>query len=280
MNLAPVVEFLRERIGLDADSLGPTALPRAVTARMLELGIPSAADYAMRLVEDAGEFQKIVSLIAVPETWFFRGGEVFSYLAGHAAKCVLHGGSAKKFRALSVPCSTGEEPYSFAIALTEAGVSSDAYSIEALDLCIQHLDKAEQARYSEFTFRQTKPALRERYFQNQQDVWTLNSDIKAQVRFRQANLLDPLFLASEEPFDLIFCRNLLIYLHKEARLQVLDTLQARRSRRIFPVSTDRNLEREPRTTALELARVVLIGQATVNCFTEQPGIAYCKIQCS
>jgi chemotaxis protein methyltransferase WspC len=224
MNVAPVVDFLRQRIGLDPESLGLTALPRAIAGRMKELGISSLADYAARLADDPVEFQKLAGQIMVPETWFFRGGEVFSFLASHAAKCILLWGGTRKFRALSLPCSTGEEPYSLAIAFDEAGISAQACHIEALDLCSQHLEKAERACYSEFSFRQTKPALRERYFQFQQGTWTLNQDIKNTVHFGQANLLDPLLLAAEAPFDLILCRNLLIYLHKDARRQVLDAL--------------------------------------------------------
>jgi chemotaxis protein methyltransferase WspC len=192
---------------------------------MRELAIPSAGDYVLRLVEDSSELQKIISLVAVPETWFYRGGEVFTYLAGQVVERQRLARGSGKFRALSVPCSTGEEPYSFAIALAEAGIPSSACEIVALDICAGHLERAEKARYGEFSFRQMPTALRERYFRFCDGAWLLNPEIAAQVRFRQANLLDPLFLASEELFDLVFCRNLLIYLHKDARQQVLDTLE-------------------------------------------------------
>ncbi|MFL5241241.1 MAG: CheR family methyltransferase [Gemmataceae bacterium] len=224
MNVGPVVELLSQRIGLDPESLGPTALPRAITARMQELGIPSPTDYSLRVLEDGSEFQHLISRVAVPETWFFRGGDVFAFLANHVAKRARLEGTGRKFRVLSAPCSTGEEPYSFAIALLEARVSSSTWQIEGIDLSALHLERAAEGRYSEISFRQTTSALRQRYFQFQQGTWSLNANIKGLVHFRQANLLDPLALTSDDSFDLIFCRNLLIYLRKDARKTVLDTL--------------------------------------------------------
>ncbi|HLJ95069.1 MAG TPA: CheR family methyltransferase [Gemmataceae bacterium] len=224
MNLARVIDLLRQRIGLEPDSLGATTLPRAVTARMRALGLTAPEAYATRLAGDAEEFQILLADVAVPETWFFRGGEVFTYLAGHVGDAVRQQGSGKRFRILSVPCSTGEEPYSLAIALTEAGVLPASWEIEALDLSFGHVKTARQARFGKFSFRQTTPALRDRYFKPVESCWELDPRIRSRVRFRQGNLLDPQFLVNEESFDLILCRNLFIYLHPDARQQALNTI--------------------------------------------------------
>jgi chemotaxis protein methyltransferase WspC len=225
MSLAPVIDLLRQKIGLDPDSLGPTTLPRAVAARMQALGLAAPAAYASRLVTDEQEFQALLGHLAVPESWFFRGGEVFGHLARQAAEVVRLRGGGKKFRALSVPCSTGEEPYSFAVALAELGVTSAACEIEAVDLSAAHVEKARRGVYSEFSFRQTVSPLRDRYFRAVSGGWELDPVIRTRVRFRQGNLLEPLFLAGEERFDLIFCRNLFIYLHADARRQALNTIE-------------------------------------------------------
>jgi chemotaxis protein methyltransferase WspC len=224
VNLAPVLELLRHRIGLDPDSLGTTALGRTVAARAAELGLAGTTAYAARLAVDPQELQVVLADVAVPETWFFRGGAVFDYLARRVADAGPIRASGTRFRTLSVPCSTGEEPYSFAIALAEAGVPPGACEIEAVDLSAAHLDKARRARFSDFSFRQTPPGLCQRYFRPVDGGWELDPAIRAGVRFRQGNLLDPGLLAGAGPFDLIFCRNLFIYLHREARRQVLDTL--------------------------------------------------------
>jgi chemotaxis protein methyltransferase WspC len=224
MNLAPVIDLLRQRIGLEPDSLGGTTLTRAVRARMRTLGLTKSDAYAARLAGDAQEFQLLLVDVAVPETWFFRGGEIFTYLAEQVAAAIRLRGSGKKFRILSVPCSTGEEPYSLAIALAELGVPPASWEIEALDLCSAHVEVARRATFGKFSFRQTAPTLRDRYFQPVERGWKLDGSICSRVRFRQGNLLDPLFLASDGCFDLILCRNLLIYLHAEARRQVLNTI--------------------------------------------------------
>jgi chemotaxis protein methyltransferase WspC len=225
MNMAPISELLRQRIGLEADSLGVATLAHAVGPRLRALNLATPEAYAARLAEDGQEFQLLLGEVLVPETWFFRGGELFTYLAGHVADTVRVPSLEKQtFRILSVPCSTGEEPYSLAIALEEAGVAPAAWEIEAVDLSPKHLAQAQKARFSNFAFRQTASALRDRYFQLVEGSWELQPCIRARVRFRQGNLLDPFFLASEAPFDLILCRNLFIYLHAEARRRVLITI--------------------------------------------------------
>jgi chemotaxis protein methyltransferase WspC len=222
MNLAPVIDLLRQRIGLDPASLGTSTLARAVAARMRTLGLTAPPTYASRLAADPQEFQLLLGDLAVPETWFFRGGGVFAYLACQAAEAGRKGG--KKFRTLSVPCSTGEEPYSFAIALAEAGVAAAAWEIEAVDLSSALVERARRGRFGEFSFRQTPPELRARYFRSAPGGWELDPVIRSRVRFRAGNLLDTHFLAGEAPFDLIFCRNLFIYFHPDARRRGLDTL--------------------------------------------------------
>jgi chemotaxis protein methyltransferase WspC len=224
MNLAPVIDLLRQRIGLEPDSLGASTLSRAVAARMRARGLTTAEAYAARLAGDVEEFQLLLADVAVPETWFFRGGQLFAYLAGRVADVLRQRELERKYRILSVPCSTGEEPYSLAIALTEAGITPASWEIEAVDVCSGQLGFARRARYGNFSFRQTPRELRDRYFHLVEGGWELNAAICPCVRFRQGNLLDPLFLAGEGPFDLILCRNLFIYFTPEARWRALRTI--------------------------------------------------------
>jgi chemotaxis protein methyltransferase WspC len=224
MNLDPVTALLRERIGLDPESLGATALPRAVAFHMKALGLTAAAEYATRLVEDGEAFQSLVDAVSVPETWFFRGGEVFAFLVKHIAAAVRQQPAGERYRILSVPCSTGEEPYSLALALVEAGVPLSAWQIEGVDLSARLIARAQQGRFGDLSFRQTAPELRQRYFRPVDGAWELAPAIRPLVHFTQGNLLTPFFLTGEKPFDLIFCRNLLIYLHAAARRRVVATL--------------------------------------------------------
>jgi chemotaxis protein methyltransferase WspC len=224
MNLTPVIELLRERIGLAPEALGPTVLSSAVEARMRRLGVAAAADYAACLTADLQEFEALAAEVTVPETWFFRGGDVFTFLAGHIARAVRLRPAGRRYAILSVPCSTGEEPYSLALTLVESGVAPSSWQIDGVDLSARLIERACQGRFGEFAFRQTSPELRQRYFRPLAGSWELDPAMRALVRFRQGNLLAPFFLAGEEPFDLIFCRNLFIYLHPTARQRALETL--------------------------------------------------------
>jgi chemotaxis protein methyltransferase WspC len=224
MNLTPVTDLLSERIGLDPESLGPTVLPRAVASRMRALGLGTSGDYALRLAGDAQEFQALLGDLIVPETWFFRGGEVFAFLARHVAEAVRQQPAGAPFRILSVPCSTGEEPYSLAIALVEAGVPPAAWVIEGVDISPQLVERGRQGCFGNFSFRQTAPEIRQRYFRPRDDQWELDPAVQPLVRFRQGNLLAPGFLAGEGQFQIIFCRNLFIYLDPAGRRRALDTL--------------------------------------------------------
>jgi chemotaxis protein methyltransferase WspC len=224
MNLTPVTDLLSGQIGISPESLGATVLSRAVEARMRTLGLTVPAEYAARLSVDLQEFQALVGVLTVPETWFFRGGDVFAFMARHIATEVPLRQTGTRYRILSVPCSSGEEPYSLAIALVESGVPPSDWSIEAIDLSERQIERACQGRFSEFSFRQTPPELRLQYFQPVDASWELAPAIRSLVRFRQGNLFAPFFLAGEAPFDLVFCRNLFIYLHPAARQNALATL--------------------------------------------------------
>src|SRR4051812_18018426 len=108
MNLAPVVQLLRERIGLAPEALGPGALPAVIARRLRALGLADVDGYAQQLRTSPSEWQVLLDEVAVPETWFFRGGvSLFAWLARQARQ---HGTrrseGARPFRALSVPCSS------------------------------------------------------------------------------------------------------------------------------------------------------------------------------
>lgn len=216
---APVESFVRTRIGLDPASLGAAAFGRAVEGRMRLAGLGSATAYAGLLATGPAEWTALLADLIVPETWFFRGGRpLFDHLAGWVRDRAAARPSPNPVRILSAPCSTGEEPYSLAIALDELGVKPAAYRIDAIDLSGEHLLRAATASYAAFSFREGGTDPRPRHFQPFADGrWELRSAIREAVHFRPANLVEPGFLASEPPYDLILCRNLFIYLTPEAR---------------------------------------------------------------
>jgi chemotaxis protein methyltransferase WspC len=225
MTVHAVTALLRDRLGIDPASLGAGVVEQAIAVRMRARGCDDSAAYASHLAIDEEEFQSLTEELMVPETWFFRGGiELFRHLAALIRNTRRAATSRTPFRVLSAPCSSGEEAYSLVIALVEAGVPPEVCTIDGVDVSRLALEKARTGHYREFSFRQTDTALRERYFRRVESEWEVVAAVRAAVRFRQGNLMEQLALAGEQSYDLIFCRNLLIYLHAAARAQILDNL--------------------------------------------------------
>lgn len=224
MNVRPAAELLQARIGVDPLSLGSNILPKLIANRMRELGLTDPQRYAAYLQESAEEMAALIEEVVVPETWFFRGGEVFAFLAGRVRNTMSSAPPTAIYRILSAPCSSGEEPYSMALALAEAGVPHGQWSIEGIDLSSRSLERARQGVYRESSFREIPDSLRRKYFHKSDGGWKLDPALRDRVHFQQGNLLDPDLLAGAGQFDLIFCRNVLIYLHAEARRAVLANL--------------------------------------------------------
>jgi chemotaxis protein methyltransferase WspC len=130
-----------------------------------------------------------------------------------------------RLHALSVPCSTGEEPYSMAMMFLDAGLPNDRFSIDAVDISNKGLSKAKQGIYGQESFRnQDMLPFRDRYFTSIADGYQIDSSVKKTVRFVRGNLLNDKILSDAEPYDIIFCRNLLIYLTPSAIKNVISVL--------------------------------------------------------
>jgi chemotaxis protein methyltransferase WspC len=219
MNLDAIAAILERRIGLDPASLGASALAAAVAERMRTVELTDVARYAAQLDARPEEFAVLADRLVVSETWFFRGGGLFDELAGLVASTPPAG---RPFRALSLPCSTGEEPFSLAIALLEAGVPESRWTIDGIDLSPRNIEAAHRGVFRELSFRQTEAGLRDRYFRPSADGWQLDARVLGCVRFSVGNVFDP---PATDAYDLILCRNLLIYLTAAARRRTLDALE-------------------------------------------------------
>lgn len=216
MTPTAVEPFIRERLGVDPASLGPAVAARAVEARMQATHTPTVEAYLSLLISPA-EANALAAELAVPETWFFRGGRrLFDALADFLIRRTGRG-AGRPARALSIPCSTGEEPYSLAIALHERLVSPEAVDIVAVDVSQTHLDRASAARFPDASFREPGIDPRPTHFRHAGDRWELHPHLRPLVQFRAGNMTDPSFLAGESEYDLILCRNLFIYLTSDGR---------------------------------------------------------------
>ena len=218
---AAIETMLRQKIGLDANSIGSRTIARAVEQRQIACGL-SAQSYLYHLQTTAKELEELIETVVIPETSFFRDKEPFVYLSQYVTTEWLQTNS-NILRVLSVPCSTGEEPLSIAMTLLDSGLAPTQFRIDAIDISKRALLKATLAIYSKRSFRGGGLEAKKRYFRSLADGYEVCPLVRDTVKFMQGNLLTPELLP-EGKYQIIFCRNLLIYLDLAARNQVLKVL--------------------------------------------------------
>jgi chemotaxis protein methyltransferase WspC len=219
--------LLKKKIGLNPDSIGQKKIDSDVRRCMAAIGMTDAKEYLALLQTSTAELEKLIETITVPETWFFRNRGAFDYLESHARKERTTKNMNTPLRILSVPCATGEEAYSIAMTLLNAGVLSEQFHIDATDISKKVLAGAEHAVYGKNSFRGKYLAFRLQYFTETDKGYRLLPEVKQTVEFSCDNILAPFFLSNQAPYDVIFCRNLLIYFDPEAQqraIRVLDRL--------------------------------------------------------
>lgn len=218
-------DFLKERIGLDVASVGEAIIERAVRQRMTAQQARDAEEYWNTLRGSKDEQQALIEAVIVPETWFFRYPESFATLAKLAQARLAEIRGMRALRLLSLPCSTGEEPYSIAMALLDAGIAPHQFKVDGLDVSPLSVERAKAAVYGKNSFRGQQSGFRERHFSVEDERYRLDERVREQVRLQVGNLLDPHLLANEPPYDFVFCRNLLIYFDQTTQQQVFEVLK-------------------------------------------------------
>lgn len=220
MVLVKIATLLSQTIGLDPDVISSSRIARAAETRRIGCKLPDIESYWARLQTSPSELEQLIELLIVPETWFFRDDKPFDCLKTYVTSEWLPNPNRSKLQLLSVPSSTGEEPYSMAISLLEAGLQPQQFTIEAIDISHQSLAKARRGVYTKNSFRGDAWRERERYFQQTDKGYELCPSVRQLVDFQQGNVMTSLGLIQKQ-YNIIFCRNLLIYLRSTACSQVL-----------------------------------------------------------
>ena len=138
-------DFLKRQIGLDVASVGPAIIERAVRQRCTALNMADHDQYWQWLNSSQDEQQALIESVIVPETWFFRYPESFVTLGRLARERLAAHSSPRVLRILSLPCSTGEEPYSIAMAMFDAGFAAHQFKVDALDVSPLSVQRAQRA---------------------------------------------------------------------------------------------------------------------------------------
>ena len=216
-SLGGIESLLCDAIGLDVQSVGRHVVETAVRAAMNAAGAETIEEYEPML-SDEREMHRLIDAVAVPESSFFRDPGSFEYLRQFVTREWQGSGV---LRVLSIPCAAGEEPYSIVMTLLDAGLPPSRFTIDAVDIRASALDVARAGVFRASAFRNDAAlAAREKYFSN----FELTASVRDRVRFHRGNLLDPSLFAGDS-FDVVFCKNLLIYFTEDARCRAVAQLQ-------------------------------------------------------
>ncbi len=228
MSLTAIETLLKDTMGLNAASIGSATVARAVHLRMGACGINDEGAYFARVRGSASELTALIEQVVIPETWFFRNVKPFEALRKFIGEEWMTRGINRVLRVLSLPCSTGEEPYTIAMTLHDAGLAPSQIHIDAVDISEKNLAAGRTALYTQNSFRGDDISFRDRFFTPQDNkCYLLNDTIRKMVHFEQGNMLDYSFVAGRQPYDVVFCRNLMIYFDRptqERAINVLDRL--------------------------------------------------------
>ncbi|HEY6140133.1 MAG TPA: protein-glutamate O-methyltransferase CheR [Thermoanaerobaculia bacterium] len=191
-------------------------LQKRLSPRARELNFDSFQKYFYFLQYDPRadtEFDQIYDLVTTNETYFFREPAQLAAFTEEIVPDILTRKGVKKIRIWSAGCSSGEEPYSIAMLLQEAGWYGKAqFEIFASDINQQVLSKARRGQYRENAFRATDPAVRDRYFMREADgSWRISDEIRNRISFGRLNLYDEPRVSLLGHLDVVFCRNVIIY---------------------------------------------------------------------
>ncbi|MCB2201342.1 protein-glutamate O-methyltransferase CheR [bacterium] len=220
-------DFIHERSGIYFAENKMYLVKNRLQKRMEQLDIKTVRDYFYHVKYDLSlkEFNVLMDLVTTNETSFYRNEPQLLSFSEEALPLIAREQAAqgkKSLRIWSAGCSSGEEPYTLGIMIKEkpqfAGWNVEIF---ASDISEEILQKARRGEYQGLTLRNTQPQLLSKYFTKMGDVYRVNPDIKAMVKFSQLNLNDQRKVSLMNNMDVIFCRNVMIYFSDEVKKQLV-----------------------------------------------------------
>jgi chemotaxis protein methyltransferase CheR len=228
-DFAVIADLVKARsgivLGLDKAYLVESRLDQIVRSRRFA-GLAGIAA-RLRTNPDDALAHDIVDAMTTNETLFFRDTKPFEHLRRHALPA-LHATypSTQPLRIWSAAASSGQEPYSIAMTVLDAELGSRSVQIVGTDISAEQISRAQQGVYSEFEVQRGLPVQHlAKYFSKVDGGWRVSDPIRRLVTFNQLNLMQD--LRSVGIFDLVFCRNVLIYFDLPTKRRVLDAIWAR-----------------------------------------------------
>lgn len=224
-------DYFYKRCGIYFDDSKRYFVDKRVISRINATGLANFRSYFsfLRFEPEQKELQHLVNLMTVNETYFFREEYQLRAMVHGALQDVVKDKSpGDTLRIWSLPCSTGEEPYSIALYLLEYWPALAHYDVEIIgsDIDTRVLQKARRGEYSARSVKNLPKHIRQKYFDmdTSRDTYQLKQELRECVGFAKVNLNDDQSMQSFGKFDLIFCRNLLIYFDDLSRRQAAERL--------------------------------------------------------
>ena len=221
-------KLLKERSGLDLSSDKQYLVESRLVPLARKAGLPGITELAQKMKAGGAEplVAEVVEAMTTNETFFFRDKMPFEHLKDTMLPAILQARSAR--RSLRIWCaasSTGQEPYSIAMCLKGLSPALAGWKLDivATDLSQGVLEKSRAGIFSQFEVQRGLPIqLLVQHFTQVGDMWQLNPDIRSMVQHRQLNLLHD--FSHLGTFDIIFCRNVLIYFDQDTKTGIFERL--------------------------------------------------------
>ena len=220
-------KLLKDRSGLDLSA----DKQYLIESRLLPLSRKAGMSGISELVQQmkggsASITTQVVEAMTTNETFFFRDKVPFDHFRDSIMPEILQARTSRKtLRIWCAAGSTGQEPYSLAMCLKEMGAALSGWRVEILatDLSQEVLEKSRAGIYSQFEVQRGLPIqMLVKYFKQTGELWQINADIRAMVQHRQLNLLHD--FSQLGVFDVIFCRNVLIYFDQDTKINIFSRL--------------------------------------------------------
>ena len=220
-------KLLRDHSGLDLSADKQYLIESRLLPLARKSGLADIGDLVQKMKGgSAALITQVVEAMTTNETFFFRDKVPFEHFRNVIMPEILRTRAHRKgIRIWCAAGSTGQEPYSLAMSLKEMGAQLAGWRVEILatDLSQEVLEKSKVGIYSQFEVQRGLPIqLLVKYFKQQGELWQINADIRAMVQHRQLNLLHD--FSQLGGFDVIFCRNVLIYFDQETKANVFGRL--------------------------------------------------------
>ncbi len=220
-------KLLKERSGLDLSADKQYLVESRLMPLARKAGLGGIPELAQKMRGGATALtSEVVEAMTTNETFFFRDKIPFDHLKETVLPALIKARAARRsIRIWCAASSTGQEPYSIAMCLKEMGAALSGWRTEivATDLSLGVLEKSKAGLFSQFEVQRGLPIqLLVKYFTQQGELWRLNADIRAMVQHKQLNLLQD--FSHLGAFDVIFCRNVLIYFDQDTKAHIFERI--------------------------------------------------------